>query len=190
MSMTPDEVRSAFDALSDEDKLATGLLVSKQNKSWESNRSAVKAHLLKHGTIYLAHARELDLVPSDTKSRVFVKCVIEPLIKSGMVIEEQRGILPRGAVIYHLPGEASPITPTKKTVFATPTKDAAVYIVNEYINGFSGNINVRKSLTEKQFPFLSDKKSARTLNRLIIDNLPKGCGATSRLFVYVKEDRK
>ena len=183
----PQKIKEAYDSLSDSVKASLGWKLVKQNKSWVAERNAVKAHLEQHNSIYLAEARELGLVPKDTIIDQFKKSIIQPLIKEGFEIELQRGVLPRNAVLYHTPGNAQVVTSTT-VIFDEPTQEAAMVVVTKYINGFTGSINVQSELLKsKQFPFMDKNSQRKIFNRLIIDNLPKGCKGTSRPFVYLSE---
>lgn len=186
-STDPADIKAAYDSLSDEVKQGLGWKLVKQNKSWAVERAAVKAHLDSHGFLSLKDARDLQLVPSDTPSRVFVGCVINPLTKEGYTIKEQAGVLPRKAILYHTPGNSQVVTSTTH-IFDKPCKAAAIIVVTKYINGFTGSISVRKEIeSSKQFPFMKVSAERKRFNNLIINNLPSGCGGTSRPFVYFNE---
>ena len=186
-TLDPPDIKTAYDAYSDEVKQNLAWKIVKQNKSWDGERVAVKSHLEKHGSLSLCAARKANLVPKDTDITQFKKCVIKPLVKSGYPIEEQKGTLSRNAIRFHTPGNAHKVIRTK-SIFTEPSEEAAIYVVNTYINGQAGSINIRKEIEEsKQFPFTTNKLKQRAFNKQIIDKLPKGCKATGRLFVYVNE---
>ena len=185
-STDPADIKAAYDSLSDEVKQGLGWKLVKQNKSWATERVAVKAHLDSHGFLSLKDARDLHLVPRDTPSRVFVSCIINPLTKEGYTIKEQSGALPRKAILYHTPGNAQVVTPTTQ-IFDKPCKEAALIVVTKYINGFTGSVSIRKEIeSSKQFPFMKVNADRKRFNKLIISNLPSGWIAPSRPFVYNK----
>ena len=101
--MTPDEIRDAYFALEESVRKSLDWELVKRNKSWTSAREQFKAHLEQNGSASLAEARELGIVPQKTTSASFVKCVVKPLQASGFTIVEQKGVLPRNAVLYHTP---------------------------------------------------------------------------------------
>jgi len=180
------DIKAAYDSLSDEVKQGLGWKLVKQNKSWVTERQAVKSHLEQHRSLSLDEARKLSLVSSTTGIDQFKKCIIEPIKKSGFPIVYQRGALPRNAVLFHTPGNAQVVTSTTH-VFDKPCKEAAIIVVTKYINGFSGSVNIRKEIeSSKQFPFMKVNADRKRFNKLIISNLPSGWIAPSRPFVYNK----
>jgi hypothetical protein len=184
----PEAIKAAYDALSDDVKQGLDWKLVKQNKSWAVERAAIKAHLNSHGSLSLKDARDLQLVPNNTPSRVFVGCIINPLNKEGYTIKEQLGALPRKAILYHTPGNAVTVT---TSVFDEPCNEAAILVVTKYINGFTGSIKVLKDIeASKQFPFMKVNTKRKKFNKLIINNLPRGCDGTERPFVYYNEVKR
>lgn len=188
MTMSPDEIRAAFNALSSEDQKATGLVPAKVNKSWDTVRSAVEAHLKKNDSFSLQDLRDEGIVDKGVKSRALMLCVIEPLRKKGVEIVEQKGVLPRNATLFHVPGKSKEIEADEKTVFDKPSKAAACFVATHLINGQVGTIDVRKIMTKKQFPFMTNRKLSNKFKPMLIDEAEKiGCKQTNRPFVFVKE---
>ena len=185
--MTPDEIRDAYFALEESVRKSLNWELVKRNKSWSSARNQFKAHLEQNGSASLAEARELGIVPQKTTSASFVKCVVKPLQASGFTIVEQKGVLPRNAVLYHTPGNEGKADITKQ-VFEEPNREGALFVVNNLINGHTGRIDVSKLLTVDQFPFLNDTQSKRKFEVLLTDEAEKqNCAKTSKPFVFIRE---
>jgi len=188
MTLTPSDIRASFDALSDEDKIATGLIPAKTNTSWAPIREAVEKHLKKKKSFSLQDLRNEGIVPIGTKSRALKLCVIEPLRNKGVKISEQKGVLPRNATLFHSPGKGKKVEAPKKTVFTYPDKETAKYVAEHLINGQIGSINVRNLMDKKQFPFITQAKSRKKFEPLLIDEAEKlGCKQTGTPFVFVRE---
>ena len=187
MNLSPDDILKAYNSLTDEVKSSLGWKLVKQNKSWLAEKEAVKQHLEEHGSLSLAQARNLNLVPHKTTSSTFVKTIIEPLKKEGIEIIEQSGVLSRGAILYHTPGNEGQGDTTKQ-VFKDPSREAALFVINNLINGHSGRIDVGKLMTTKQFPFLTETKPKKQFEVLLIDEAGKhNCVKTSKPFVFIRE---
>jgi len=185
--VTPDEIRNAYFALEESVRKSLNWELVKRNKSWSSARNQFKAHLEQNGSASLAEARELGIVPQKTTSASFVKCVVKPLQESGFAIVAQKGVLSRGAVLYHTPGNEGKADITKQ-VFEEPNREGALFVVNNLINGHTGRIDVSKLLTVDQFPFLNDTQSKRKFEVLLTDEAEKqNCAKTSKPFVFIRE---
>tara|TARA_B100001250_G_scaffold403931_1_gene419125 strand:- start:214 stop:786 length:573 start_codon:yes stop_codon:yes gene_type:complete len=187
MSLSPHDILKAYEALSVEDKSNLDWKIVKQNKSWESMRVAVRIYLEENGSLSLKAARDLNLVPIKTTSITFVRCVIKPLRKEGYNIIEQSGVLPRNAILYHTPGNAG-VGDITKQVFTKPSREAALFVVENLINGQTGRLDVSKLMTTKQFPFLKEVKPKKQFEVLLIDEAGKyNCVKTSKPFVFIRE---
>ena len=113
--------------------------------------------------------------------------LIEPLKKEGFKIIEQLGVLSRGAILYHTPGNEGEGDVTKQ-VFKEPSREAALFVINNLINGHSGRIDVSKLMTAKQFPFLTEVKPKKQFEVLLVDEAGKhNCVKTSKPFVFIRE---
>ena len=188
MSPTPSEIRAAFDALSDEGKRQTGLVSVKTNRSWKPIREAVIEYLKNNDSFSLQDLRDEGIIFKATKSHTFRQCVIEPLRRDGYEIEEQKGALPRNAILYHLPGKLLEVKATEQIVFERPSKAAAKYVAEHIINGQLGSINVRKVMDRKQFPFITHANLRKRFIPLLVDEAEKlGCKQTGTPFVFVRE---
>ena len=173
MALSPDEIRILYDEMSIEDKLVFKKDINKNNKSWAKERLAVKKYLDSNGSMSLAEARDVELVPESMVSSTFVKCIIKPLIKEGYMITEQKGVLSRGAILYHTPGNASKGVVTKQ-VFDEPNEEAAKFVVTILMNGFTGkNIDARQLMEKKQFPFISIPSKLKSFKPRLIDEAGK-----------------
>ena len=187
MNLSPDDILKAYNTLDPEVRDSLGWKLVKQNKSWLMEKAAVKQHLETNGSLSLAQARNLSLVPPKTTSSTFVKTIIEPLKKEGFKIIEQLGVLSRGAILYHTPGNEGEGDITKQ-VFKEPSREAALFVINNLINGHSGRIDVGKLMTTKQFPFLTETKPKKQFEVLLIDEAGKhNCVKTSKPFVFIRE---
>lgn len=186
--MTPDEIIAGYNSLTDAVKQSLDWEFVKRNKSWLSEREAVKSHLTTNGSLSLKAARDLHLVPNDMTSSTFVKCIIDPLKKAGFVIKKQSGALPRNATLYHTHGNAA-IVPTTKQIFTEPSVEAALFVVHNLINGQTGSINVRPLLSKKQFPFIANVTSSKEFDVLLTNEAEKfGCRSTSKPYKFIREE--
>ena len=173
MSLSPDDLRSLYDDMSIEDQAAFKKNINKTNKSWSKEKDAVKSYLDSNGSISLAEARDTGLVPIKMVSSTFVKCVINPLVKDGYKITEQRGVLPRNAILYHTPGNAGKGDLTK-AVFDEPNEEAAKFVVAILMNGFTGkSIDARQLMGKKQFPFISIPSKLKSFKPRLFDEAGK-----------------
>ncbi|NDG22048.1 MAG: hypothetical protein EB162_05275 [Euryarchaeota archaeon] len=96
-------------------------------------------------------------------------------------------MLKRNAPLYHLEGHA--IEEVKfASVFDSPSRAAATYVVEVLVNGQTGNLDLRKLMTKKQFPFIADTKSMSVFRPLLYDEAGKhGWRFGSKPFVGTKE---
>ncbi len=189
---TPEQVRAFFDALTPDERKQTGLtLVRKKNMSWDKARRDVIAHVKEHGSFHIQELKNLGIIPTNTDSRTFKRCVVDP-VREKVTLHEMKGRLKQNRILYHTPDHD--VIPqeqetSKPTVFDKPSRAAAKHAVSTVFNGQVGHLNAQKLLDKKSFPFMNNKAKMRKFVPLLNDEAGKaGWRSGSRPFQYTKGD--
>lgn len=190
MTYTPSEVRQFFDALTEAEKLETGLVVSdRKNTSWKSIVPIVKQYAIEQKSFSLAELKDAGIIPRNTTGQTFTRCVLKALLDDGLVLHEQKGVLKRNASLYHLDGHAMEINFDDNSKFEEPSEKAATYIVKVLLNGSVGRVNILDRMTVKQFPFMKSKYSMKQFEPILRDEAGKeGWKFGSRPYIGIKEE--
>lgn len=192
MDFTLEQLSEAYASLTDAEKeafnKANNLVINKRkNHSWKETRTVVRRYIEEHKSFSLDDLKQAGIIPKKTTGQQFRRCVTDKLREGGFDIRTQMGVLKRNAPLYHLEGHE--ISEVKfSSVFESPSREAATYLVEVLVNGQAGNLDFRKPMTKKQFPFMSDKKSMNTFRPLLYDEAGKhGWRFGSKPFVGTKE---
>jgi len=189
LSFTPAEIRALYDALSEADKMATGLTVNqRKNTTWKDILPAVKEYAIENKSFSLAELKDEGLVPTNTTGQTFDRCVIKALADEGFPLQVQKGVLKRNASLYHLEGHAMEVEFSESSVFSEPSREAAEFVVNILVNGHTGRLNMLDLMTRKQFPFIENKAAVKRFEPLLRDEAGKvGWRFGSRPYIGTKE---
>ena len=184
---SPEEVRAMYDALTEGERLATGLMVRpvRKNKCWKPIREQIKAYALEKKSFSLRELKEAGIIDEKVTGPDFRKNAVKKID----ILNEQKGVLPKNASIYHLHGHARRVDVEAEAVFDEPSSEAAIYLVNTVLNGSIGSINIKDKMTPKQFTFMGNKASMKKFEPLVKDEAGKdGWRFGSRPFQATKKE--